>query len=619
MPRNPEKRKDPQYIAAANRAVSASTKQADHMEMIRNKVIDFIASGMTVRAAMAQVDRSEDTYRQWRMRYPDFANRIDRMRARALGKEEAKQVPPFDEFRKTYLEVDTFPHQLQWFDILEGNDPRDLHPAMTYVKGRPTRVLINTPPYHAKTATLTVDYTVWRICQDPNVKVIIISESRDMARKMLQAIKERLTHPRYQKMHYDFGPAEGYRVGSASWTQELIYVGNRDSGEKDPTVEVLGVGSQIYGARADLILMDDCVTLKTARTIGQREKVIQWVDQEVSSRLGPTGKLVVVGTRVSSNDVYNQLLKRDLDREDSRRVWTYLAQPAVLEYGDTPEEWETLWPFLWNGVSLAIRRDEVDVTTWNLVYQQQQVAEDSTFPEEAVDGCRYMGNVGPLQAPRPRKDGMAGLQVIVGVDPAGSGFTAIVVLGVDRATQMRYVLEVVNHRGLTPHGLREHIRRISQKYKPNEWRIEKNGLQTMISQDDEIRKIVHTYGARLVEHHTGGNKWDSDFGVASMAPLFLGATETPPRPGILIPDNGTHKGVKAMIDQLVTWEPGTNGKTDIVMALWFADLGARKMLEQGRSNTHAPNRWLTRGQKAHRQVINIDDMIAAQAEGRMAV
>lgn len=611
----PIKTTEEEFVPPAQRGKNKGKAKRLPVPELKEKVLALLAQGLTVRSAMAKVDRTKNTYDIWRMRDAAFADKVDRLRARQKGLDISVPLGDFGSWREKYMGVDTFAHQWQWVDVLEGAEPRDMHPAMTYLHGRETRVLINTPPYHAKTATLTIDYVVYRICKDPNVKVIIISESRDMARKMLQAIKERLTHPKYEKLHMDFGPMGGFKVGSASWTQDLIYVGNRDSAEKDPTVEVLGVGSQIYGARADLILMDDCVTLKTARTMGQRDKVIQWIDQEVSSRLGPQGKLLVVGTRVSSNDVYAQLLKRDADRDESRRVWTYLAQPAVLEYGDQPEEWETLWPYLWNGPALATRRDEVDAATWNLVYQQQQVAEEATFPEEAVDKCRYQGNVGPLQGDRPRKGGQAGLQVVCGLDPAGSGYTAIVVLGVDRATSVRYVLDVVNHKALTPHGLREHIKRISLKYRPNEWRIEKNGLQTMISQDNEIRQIIHQNGARLVEHHTGANKWDADFGVASLAPLFLGATETPPRPQILIPDNGTHKGIKALLDQLITWEPNSRGKTDIVMALWFADLGARKMLEQGRSSTHAQNKWLTRGQAAKRRVVNIDDYIAAHATG----
>ncbi len=42
--------------------------------------------------------------------------------------------------------------------------------------------------------------------------------------------------------------------------KDAIYI-ERESNEKDPTLQALGIGGQIYGARADLIILDDCVTL----------------------------------------------------------------------------------------------------------------------------------------------------------------------------------------------------------------------------------------------------------------------------------------------------------------------------------------------------------------------
>lgn len=574
---------------------------------LKQKVLGHLADGLTVREAMAKVDRAEETYKWWRKQDQDFCVAVDRLRAKKLGKDVSVPIGEFAEFRDKYLGMKTFPHQHQWIDVIENRVPTDLDPAVVYSQGRGTRIVINTPPFHAKSATLTIDYTVYRICKDPNVKIILISESRDMSRKMLVAIKERLTNPKYDKMHQDFGPAGGFKVGAASWTQDLIYVGNRDSAEKDPTVEVLGVGSQIYGARADLIIMDDCVTLKTARTAGQTEKIMQYIDQEVSSRLGPQGILLMVGTRVSQGDVYSRFIRRDDDKGDeARRVWTYFAQPAVLEYADQPEDWRVLWDYLWSGPSLSIRRDEIDSTTWNLVYQQVQVAEDATFPEEAVMGCRVVGTVGAV-TDRIRPGGMSGLYIVVGLDPAGAGHTALVVLGVDRKTKRRYLIDCINQRGMTPLQLRDQVSRICKLYTPKEWRIEKNGLQTHISQDPELRQIIMGSGGRIVEHHTHSNKWDPSFGVMSLAPLFLGALETPKNPGIIIPDNGHHKGVLSLLDQLITWEPDTKGKTDLVMALWFADLGCRKWVQAANLSTHRENRYATRSQVQRRQVINLEE------------
>ncbi len=99
----------------------------------------------------------------------------------------------------------------------------------------------------------------------------------------------------------------------------------RESSEKDPNLEAVGIGGQIYGKRADMIIVDDAVTLKNANEF---EKQIRWLTQDVRSRLNPTGKLIVVGTRVSAVDLYKEL--RNPDRYPGGLVpWKYLAMPAL--------------------------------------------------------------------------------------------------------------------------------------------------------------------------------------------------------------------------------------------------------------------------------------------------
>lgn len=563
----------------------------------QRRVVEAIAEGKTIREAMALVNRAEPTYYVWRNRDTAFATAVDRARAameeyRETGDFKRREMPPFEEFRREYLNRETFPHMRQWCGLLERSDPGELHPSQTWVKGSPRRILVNTPPNHAKTQTISVDWVVYQIAQDPDFRCIIVSETQDMAKKILVAIKDRLTNPAWKKLQDEFAPPGGWRPRDQEWSSLRIYVNGRTRGEKDPTVEVLGVDSQIYGARADLIILDDIVTLKSSRTVGRRENLMTWIDQEVQTRLEPgTGRLFIVGTRVGPNDLYRALLKRD--EEKGIVHWTYLRQPAVLEYEDDPEEWETLLPQRFDGWALAELRDSMDTATWQLVYMQTQVNEMMTFPEDAVMGCRAQGTVGPPQ-PHIRPQGMDGLYVVAGLDPASAGHTAIVVLGVDRHTKIRYVLDVINQAGMTPHKLREHVRHLQDKYRIHEWRVEKNGLQTFISQDPEIRDTIFAGGGRLIEHQTtGNNKWDIDFGVASLAPLFLGALTVPPKPLIIIPDNGRHKGVRAMLDQLITWEPNTKGKTDVVMALWFADLGCRAVIERANNVTHRSSRWLT--------------------------
>jgi hypothetical protein len=119
----------------------------------------------------------------------------------------------------------------------------------------------------------------------------------------------------------------------------------------------------------------------------------------------------------------------------------------------------------------------------------------------------------------------------------------------------------------------------------------------------------------LREHHTGNNKWDAGFGVASMSTLF----GTKQHDGKHHRDNLIHlpsdqtENVKALIEQLITWTPTTKGKTDLVMALWFCEIRAREMLNFGQYNSHhLKNPFLTSAEKRKRVVVNIDQLIADQ-------
>jgi hypothetical protein len=177
--------------------------------------------------------------------------------------------------------MDTYLHQQQWIDMLEGREPANLHPAISYKKGREDRVLLNTPPFHAKSATITRDYITYKLCMNPNYRVIIVSKTQQQAKKFLYSIRQILTSSMYAELQAAYAPAEGFkgtRDGGA-WTSNLIYLAGRESSEKDPSVEALGIGGQIYGARADLIVLDDAVTLGNAN---EHEKQFTWINQEVA-------------------------------------------------------------------------------------------------------------------------------------------------------------------------------------------------------------------------------------------------------------------------------------------------------------------------------------------------
>lgn len=614
------------------------------VEVAKERLYDLIGQGLTIKASMEAVGRTQKTYENWRTNDREFAKKVDDIRnkrnfIKKNGGPEAEDILlDFEQWRKRFLNRDTYPHQRMWIDILEGREPQDVHPQMRYEPARDSRVLINTPPFHAKSTVLTQEYAVYRICMNPNVRICIISKTQQKAKKFLVSIRKMLTGHSYAAMQAAYAPPEGFKDTDAAWTATHIYVNGRDDAEKDPTVEVLGIRGDIYGGRYDLIILDDCITKEN---VGEWEKQLDWINQEVASRVYK-GKILVVGTRVASLDLYSQLLNPD-NFVSGRTTWTYLSQPAVLEFADDPKDWKTLWPrssapldaedpgepdedgtwAAWDGPALREVRDSVRLSTWSLVYMQQQIADDAIFDPVCVQGSinriRKCGPLKPGAFGHPRT-GMEGQYIIASMDPAMTGDTFTMVGAIDKSDNMRRIMNCWIKTSPTPKYIREMIKFITDEYGVNEWVIEKNAFQLFLIHDEEINRFCQLRGVRITPHYTSLNKADPDFGVASVAPLFgtVKIHEGNLRKGldhngdnlIELPDNN-NEGIKALIDQLITWEPGKLGKNlkqDGPMALWFLELRARALLGEGRKKRQhfVENPYLSRGDKKQQHVVPIE-------------
>lgn len=609
----------------------------------KQTIIATVRMGRTIEEGCRQAGVSRKTHEYYRKSDPDYRDLIDRaLTAKAEGAEAArKEVPDFPEFCARYLDTQLAAHHLQWYDLLEGRPPRDLHPAQRYIQGDPDTILVNTPPEHAKSTVITTNYVVWRICQDPSIRVLIISKTQSLAAKFLFAIKQRLAESKaYAELQRDFGPPGGWAEGASTWTNTQIRVAGVDSGEKDYTVEAVGLGGQIYGTRTDLVIMDDCVDNTNHQ---QFEAQIDWIQNIVGSRVADMGgRMLLVGTRMATVDLYSEILQPKY-YSDGKSPWTYLTQPAVLKFADDPADWVTLWPETnrppvskaarnqamkegwpkdgmwpaWPGPALARKRSRMAPRNWSMVYMQDQVADDAVFRQEDVQGCvdraRYPGRMFDGQSDH-RRYGMDGLTVVAGLDPAAAGCTAMVVVGLDRRTGQRWVLDVLNERGMPPHRMRDEIKRLTERYGIQEWRIEKNAYQASITQDAEIRTYLNARGCLLTPHHTNSNKWDSDFGVASMATLFTGWQEG--RNLIRLPSQTQSEGVRALIEQLCSWFPETKGLTDTVMALWFAEIRCRELMVSEGGGWHVNNSEFTSERDmAGQLVVDIDFALQQGAGG----
>jgi len=598
----------------------------------------LVAEGHSVHKAMEKCGKKPDTVRIWMLRDKKFAS--DLVEAKETAKDASlaalgipKEEIDFPKFSEIFLQQRVFPHHMDWIDLLEDRKPSWLHPSMVYEPGDPARLLVNVPPEHAKSTVITVNYSTYRIALNANIRIIVVSKTLVKAREFVYAIKQRLSHPRWLKLQTTFGPEGGWKEDSDTWRVDTVYLGGdaRNSSEKDPTIQALGMGGQIYGARADLIILDDCITTANAH---EWEKQINWLQKEVITRLGKNGKLLIVGTRIAAQDFYKEL-RETKHWSGGKSPFTYMGMPAVLEYSEKPKDWKTLWPKSdapwdgddetpdeeglfqkWDGLTLFKRRSEVTPSTWALVYQQEDIQEDSIFPPVLVQGCiNGQRKRGPLKAGAVGHPSNIEGYTIIGFDPAMGGNAAFVVVTYNRADGKIYVIDCVNMSEPTPQKIQKSIEELVEKYRPQELRVEINAHQKAYALDDELRNWLGMYGCRLESHFTSKNKWDSNFGVAGMS-MLMGTSKDGKFQNnntIEIASTDQSEGLKALVQQLITWKPNTRGKTDCVMALWFTVLKARELMQQhSRISTYAYNRWSTKAQDNRKYSINLDEAFAEQ-------
>lgn len=496
---------------------------------------------------------------------------IIRASASPFGLQERRRVGTFEEFDAHYWGSWICP------DCQEHHETPQFHRDIIHaLEGENPRVLINLPPYHAKSTLVTVKHTVYQIVKDPNHRTIVISKSLPFARTFLHSIAQLLTNPELYpegtpNLVADWGP---FRSDDGGWNTEQIYVAGRVTAEKDPTVQVLGAMGQIYGRRADTIKCDDIATLENQRNPARVSQMLEWLDKEVSSRIGRNGKLVYCGTRVHPGDVYSFLKERP--------GYAVLRYPLVLD--DTNEE--TLWPEHFTYDMALAKKSEMKETDFQLVYQNIDIPGlGASFTPEVINECKDTDRVNGHYESNWRL--IAGLDLAGG--SAGSGYTAGVLLGIDLRTGKRYLVDHFNAKSMRAPALKDQIFEWTSRYPIYEWRVENNGLQAnLVQYNEEIIRTLALKGVRVQGHNTHNNKWDAEFGVESMAPLFSSGLMSIPWA-----NSPTSRHWQQLVDQLVSFPMGM--VSDLVMAFWFADLGCRSLLKRAHlplfnERMHVPER-----------------------------
>jgi hypothetical protein len=138
------------------------------------------------------------------------------------------------------------------------------------------------PATFGKSTILARWLTIWRICQNPNTRGIVIMKNDAEVKDYATAIRNELAG-NYELIK-DFGPFKP-PGRDAKWSNEAINVLHRQIIEVQPTVEFASSNTidQVLGHRCDWFLADDIVTPTTTSTQAQRDKQESMFDEGIDT------------------------------------------------------------------------------------------------------------------------------------------------------------------------------------------------------------------------------------------------------------------------------------------------------------------------------------------------
>lgn len=154
-----------------------------------------------------------------------------------------------------------------------------------------------------KSAVFNVAMACWEIARNPNIRIVVCSETGKQARKFVkQAMK--IIDSEWFRERFGVHKGKDWKDGSGEFTSAL----RTDKHTKEPTLLAAGAGEVWTGSHWDLVIMDDVVSGENTRTAEALESMFEWFS-EILAQLDPGCRILMIGTLHHFADLYCRILK----------------------------------------------------------------------------------------------------------------------------------------------------------------------------------------------------------------------------------------------------------------------------------------------------------------------
>lgn len=217
------------------------------------------------------------------------------------------------------------------------------------------------PRDHRKSSVLSVLYVLWRIYRNPNIRILLACNVKELSMGFIGEVRTYLEDPELQQTVWNNRPhisgrlipllrsaSSNYKVSlDGEWDYDFDEYGTvvpseeplnnrkrvwtnyklqvvRTSGVvyKEPTINAISVGMRVTGQHYDLLIADDIVDLVNSNTPDKAKSISKWADdlanvlskksrwEQFSANYGEWvgNERVVIGTRYYSWDYYGTII-----------------------------------------------------------------------------------------------------------------------------------------------------------------------------------------------------------------------------------------------------------------------------------------------------------------------
>jgi hypothetical protein len=144
-------------------------------------------------------------------------------------------------------------------------------------------------------STLVGLFCAWRLYRTPSTRILVLAADHALATRMVAQVRRILArHPLCGPLLPEHGEGE--------WASDRFTVA-RDAVLRDASMLAAGIGGNITGARADLVICDDVEVAGNCDTPGKREELRERLT-EAEFILTPGGSTLFVGTPHTAESLY---------------------------------------------------------------------------------------------------------------------------------------------------------------------------------------------------------------------------------------------------------------------------------------------------------------------------